>query len=89
MAEIQAHYTIEAEDGSPIYFRNFGLRVANDDTRSKLIAGEAVDAEQYYFRSPPVFDAPDGPHQWLREHVFVCDLKPVSKDIEVTVFCVH
>lgn len=88
VAEIQAHYTLEANDGTLIYVRNFGLRVADDATRAKLAKGETVDPEAFYFRSSPVFDAPDGKHQWLRERVFVCRLTPRAGGVTVEVFCV-
>ena len=85
-AEIKAHYTIEADDGAFIYVQNLGLRVAEPDIREKMIASEPVDPAKFYFRSSPVFDAPDGPHQWLRERIFVCRLTPGNLQVRVEVF---
>ncbi len=89
VAEIQAHYTIEAEDGALIYVRNHGLRVAENAVRARMIAGKAVDPAAFYFRSSPVFDAPDGPYQWLRETVFTARLTPRPGGVMVEVFKVH
>lgn len=85
-AEIQAHYTIEADDGALIYVRNFGLRVAAEAVRKAMIAGRAVDPSSYYFRSSPVFDAPDGPHQWLRDAIFVASLAPRPGGVLIEIF---
>ncbi len=87
-AEIQAHYTIEADDGALIYVRNIGLRVADDDVRADLVAGRPVDPGRFYFRAAPVFDAPDGRHRWLRERIFVCKVAPRQGGVDVDVFCV-
>ena len=86
-AEIQAHYTIEASDGTLIYVRNFGIRVAPEAVRKAMIAGPTVDPTEYYFRSSPSFDVPDGPHQWLRERIFVCSLVPGPGQVTIDVFC--
>jgi hypothetical protein len=43
---------------------------------ARLRAGEAVAPAEYYFRSAPRFDAPDGPHAWLRDRIFVASLAP-------------
>jgi hypothetical protein len=76
--QIEALYSIEASDGTPIIVRNNGLRT-----------GELLDPSQYYFRSTPTFDAPDGPHQWLRETVFVASLAPAGREIIIDVFAVE
>lgn len=86
VAEINAYYSLEAEDGALIYVRNIGLRVALPETRAALQAGQSVDPEAYYFRAAPVFDAPDGPHQWLRETLFVSRITPRAGGVAVDVF---
>lgn len=88
VAEIKAHYTIEANDGALIYVQNLGLRVAEPQVRNKMAAGLLVDPSQFYFRSSPVFDAPDGKHQWLRESVFICKLAPGDGGVDIDVFAV-
>ena len=88
VAEIRAHYTVEARDGALIYVRYLGLRVAPDDVREKMIAGEPVNPPAFYFRSSPVFDAPDGPHRWLRETIFVARLAPQAGGVVIEVFSV-
>jgi hypothetical protein len=83
---IDAHYTIVADDGTPIYVHNRGLRVSSAEVLERLRRGDAVAPGEMYFRSTPVFDAPDGPHAWLSDHVFVATLARVGPDVHVTVF---
>lgn len=87
-SEISAIYTIEASDGTLILVRNNGLRISSPLVLQRLRAGEAVDPSEYYFRSSPVFEAPDGSHKWLSEGVFVASLAPRGHSIEIAVYLV-
>ncbi|MFT6451159.1 MAG: hypothetical protein ACJA06_000640 [Halocynthiibacter sp.] len=87
--QIEALYSIEASDGTPIIVRNNGLRTSTPEIAAKMRTGELLDPSQYYFRSTPTFDAPDGPHQWLRETVFVASLAPAGREIIIDVFAVE
>ena len=83
---IDAHYTVLADDGTPIYVHNRGLRVSSAEVLARLQRGEAVAPEEMYFRTAPVFDAPDGPHGWLSDHLFVATLRREANCIVVQVF---
>lgn len=83
---IEAHYTILATDGTPIYVVNKGLRVSSEAVRQRLINAEDVSPEDYYMRAAPVFDAPDGPHRWLSENIFICSLKPGGGGVLIDVY---
>lgn len=83
---IDAHYTVQADDGTPIYVHNRGLRVSSAEVLGRLQRGEPVEPHEMYFRSAPVFDAPDGPHGWLSDHVFVATLARVGNEVQVRVF---
>ncbi len=83
---IDAHYSVQADDGTLIYVHNRGLRVSSAEVLERLRRGEAVPAHQMYFRSAPVFDAPDGPHGWLTRHLFVATLQRVDEAVHIRVF---
>lgn len=85
-SQIMACYTVEADDGTLILVRNEGLRVSPPQVLARLRAGEPVDPSEYYFRTTPSFDCPDGPHQWLREHVFVASIAPRAGGVTVAVW---
>jgi len=54
---VEAHYTLQASDGTPIYIVNKGIFSASPEVNARLDAGAAVDPSEYYFRAAPVFDA--------------------------------
>lgn len=85
-SHISAHYTIRASDGTPILVRNEGLRASPPDVTARLRAGEPVDPSEYYFRTVPAFEAPDGPHAWLNDTIFVASLARHGDGIVVDVY---
>ena len=85
-SRIEAHYTIEAEDGTLIRVVNIGLRVSSDEVRQRMRNGETVPPSDYYMRGAPVFDAPSGPHRWLAQSLFVCSIAPQGRVITIDVF---
>lgn len=62
VVELNAHYLLEASDGTVIYIRNQGY-VYGTSTEPGKPAG--------YFRCTPYFRAPEGPHGWLNRTVIV------------------
>jgi hypothetical protein len=71
VAELEARYTLEAEDGALISVVNRGFRHGPPEVIRKLIAGEPVDPGAYYFRCAPAFETAAPAHQWLARTVFV------------------
>lgn len=65
IAEVDARYTLETDDGALIYVSNWGLRHGPPGVIARLIAGEAVDPREYYFRTTPVFETGAGKYAWL------------------------
>jgi hypothetical protein len=86
---IDAHYSVRAADGTLIYVHNRGLRVCSAEVLARLRQGEPVAPDELYFRSAPVFDAPDGPHRWLSNHLFVATLSRRPDAVVVDVFVVR
>ncbi|MCB0991222.1 MAG: DUF3237 family protein [Acidimicrobiales bacterium] len=74
ITEIDAHYSIRAEDGTVIIVRNRGIA---DRTRP---GGQGP-----YLRSSPRFHAPAGPHDWLNRSVFVGTITPAADRSHVMV----
>jgi hypothetical protein len=71
LVEFEAHYLLEASDGTPIYIHNRGLAYATPETLARIEAGESVAADATYCRITPRFEVPAGPHEWLARTVFV------------------
>ncbi|HTR69141.1 MAG TPA: DUF3237 domain-containing protein [Mycobacteriales bacterium] len=49
--EIDAHYTLRSDDLDYIEVRSTGLRCASGEVTARLGRGEAVEADEYYFRT--------------------------------------
>lgn len=71
LTEVYARYSLQAEDGTIIGIENKGVRVASPEVTARIAKGEDVDPSLYYFRTNPCFQVADGPHGWLRRHLFV------------------
>jgi hypothetical protein len=86
---VSAHYMIEADDGTAIYIRNKGLFAGAPSVIEKVDAGELVEPDNYYFRAAPVFDAPEGPHEWLSDRLFIssCAFRP--SDVTISVYVIE
>jgi len=69
VVELNAHYMIEADDGTQIYIRNLGY--VHGPMRAAGQALEEAPAIPGYFRCTPYFRAPQGPHDWLNRTVIV------------------
>ena len=72
VAELEAHYQFKTEEGTIVYIKNIGVRVATPEIAAKIARGEHVDANQYYFRTTPRFEAPAGKYAWVNDAIFVC-----------------
>jgi hypothetical protein len=79
--KLDAHYMLEASDGTPIYIHNMGYMVplgrpfpteenlsVDEDVPARLKVGPDVPM---YCRLTPQFDCRPGPHDWLTRTVIV------------------
>jgi hypothetical protein len=70
-ADLDARYTIQADDGALIYVINRGVRHGPADVLARLNQGEPVDPALYYFRSAAAFETSAPQHAWLTRAVVV------------------
>jgi hypothetical protein len=68
---LDAHYMLEASDGSPIYIHNSGFIYRLDGSPTQTDTPSWVGDSEYYFRITPRFDTPVGPHDWLTRTIIV------------------
>lgn len=71
VAEIEAHYTMKTDDGVRIYIVNKGYRHGPPEVMTRLANGQEVAANEYYFRSTPVFEVEHGKYDWLAKSIFL------------------
>jgi hypothetical protein len=86
VAELQAHYVLKTEDGILIQVRNRGLRHGPAEVLKRIAEGESVDPSEYYFRTTPVFEAPEGRYEWLNQSVFIATAARYASSVVVRVF---
>jgi len=71
LIEFEAHYMLEADDGTPVYIHNRGLAWSSPEAMAQIEAGESLGPEDSYCRITPRFEAPAGAHEWLTRTIFV------------------
>jgi hypothetical protein len=69
--KVEARYTLETYDGVRIACTNRGIRHASADVMGKLMRGEPVPNDSYYFRTSAQFEAPLGSaYEWMNRAMF-------------------
>ena len=69
--EINAHYLLQADDGTLIYIRKLGYVYGAAPQPTLADGTPAPPRKNSYFRCTPYFRAPEGPHDWLNRTVIV------------------
>jgi Protein of unknown function (DUF3237) len=72
VAELEARYTLQTDDGALIYVRNHALRHGPSDVMAALAAGRPVDPSGYYFRGATFFETSTARYAWLAKCIVVC-----------------
>jgi Protein of unknown function (DUF3237) len=72
VAELEARYTLQSEDGALIHVRNIALRHGPPDAMAQLAAGRQVEPGSYYFRGATFFETSAARYAWLTKHIVVC-----------------
>ncbi len=71
IAALDARYFLQVDDGTLIRIHNRGIFRMPTEVRERIARGEDVDPGEYYIRTSPVFEVPEGPHDWLARYTFV------------------
>ena len=83
---LNAHYMLEAADGTPIYINNRGYLRRVDGKEVPLDDPTWGGEAEHYFRISPTFDAPIGPHDWLTRTLIVGTGERRSRPHDHTIF---
>lgn len=86
LTRLQARYAIRMSDGDIIEVNNRGVRRGSAEAAAHVASGIAADPSQHYFVTTPAFEAPQGRHRWLREHVFIAKGLRFSDRVHIRVF---
>ena len=85
VADLDARYTLETDDGALIYVRNRGYRHGPREVLERLAGGESVDPNLYYMRTTPLFETGDERYAWLNRMVAVAAgaRRPAAVELDV------
>jgi len=72
VAELEARYSVQTDDGALIFVRNYGIRHGPREVIAALAAGQVVDHSRYYFRGATFFETSATQYIWLMKHIVVC-----------------
>ena len=86
VADLDARYTLETDDGALIYVRNRGYRHGPRDVLEKISLGESVDPALYYMRTTPLFETGDARYAWLNRMVCVATGERKAAEVHLEVF---
>jgi len=86
IAELDARYTLETDDGALIYVSNWGLRHGPPGVIARLGAGERVDPGEYYFRTTPAFETGAAAYAWLNGIIAVAAGERRADAVIITVY---
>lgn len=71
VAQLDARYVIELDDGARVFVHNTALRVAAPEVTARLMRGEPVAPDSVYFRCQPRFETAAPAWAWLQQQQFV------------------
>jgi hypothetical protein len=86
VADLDARYTLETQDGALIYVRNHGYRHGPADVLKKLSLGEEVDPSLYYMRTTPLFETGDARYAWLNRLICVGTGARKKSSVQLEIF---
>ena len=70
-AVIEARYTLQLDDGSLVLVHSRGMRNGPQPVLERLAAGEAVDPQDYYFRTLVTLETGAAAHAWVNHRLFI------------------
>lgn len=70
-ADLEARYTLKADDGATIQVTNRGMRRGDPIELAKLNRGEPADLDKIYFRTVATFETSAPQYQWLADALFI------------------
>ncbi len=70
---IDAPLVLETDDGTRLLMRLSAYLHLEKTLEDKLIHGEEVSPEEYYYKGTARFDSGAEDYKWMEDRVFVCD----------------
>jgi len=86
VADLDARYAIETEDGAVIEVLSQGLRHAAPDVAARMAAGEAVPPSEYYMRTAIRLETGHPDYDWVNRALFLASGGKVGSTVRLSVY---
>lgn len=88
--DIRSLTLLRTEDGADILMRMEAVFDVDPQTEAKLIAGEAVDPDSYYYKGRVIFETGAAKYKWLERKLCIseCVIEDYTK-LQITVYMVE
>lgn len=86
IAELDARYAFETDDGAVVEIQNFGLRHGPPEVLAAVARGEPVDPADYYMRTKARFITADPRYGWLSGMILVGTGARLASAVVLTVY---
>lgn len=88
VAELDARYAFETDDGALIEVANHGYRHGSSEVIDRLRRGEACDPAEYYMRTTARLETGDPRYQWLNRMVYVGTGARLAAAVRISLYVV-
>lgn len=86
VAQLDARYAIETDDGAVIEVVSQGIRHASAQVAARIAAGEAVPPSEYYMRTAIRLDSGHPDYAWIARSIYVADGGKVGNTVRLAVY---
>lgn len=88
IAELDARYAFETDDGAVIEIRNFGIRHGPEDVIQRLAAGQSCPPQSYYMRSGARLETGHPDYAWINKTMFVGTGARLANAVHIDLYAV-
>ena len=86
IAELDARYAIETEDGAVIEVVSQGIRHASPEVGARIAAGESVRPSDYYMRTAVRLESGHPAYEWVNRSLFLAASGKVGSTVQLSVY---
>ncbi|MEI6643869.1 MAG: DUF3237 domain-containing protein [Novosphingobium sp.] len=86
VAQLDARYAIETDDGAVIEVVSQGIRHASAEVAARIVAGEVVPPSEYYMRTAIRLDSGHSDYAWVARSIYVADGGKVGNTVRLAVY---
>lgn len=86
IADLDARYAIETDDGAVIEVVSQGIRHASLEVNARIAAGEAVPPSEYYMRTAIRLETGHEAYDWVNRALFLATGGKVGSTVKLTVY---